>query len=112
MFPQQSNGKSKNGHLSDSAMNIALKKIDHGLEHFVIHDFRRTMRTQLAALQIPPHICERCVNHKIQGVEGVYDRYGYFAERKQALNTWAGVLASLEDGKKLVPIGRKRTKTN
>ena len=32
------------------------------------------------------HVAERCLNHKLKGVEGVYDRYDYLAERVEALN--------------------------
>lgn len=56
------------------------------LEYFTVHDLRRTCRSLLASLSVPPHIAERCLNHKIEGVQGVYDRYDYFVERKQALN--------------------------
>jgi hypothetical protein len=29
---------------------------------------------------------ERCLNHKLRGVEGIYDRYDYLGERRQALD--------------------------
>lgn len=37
------------------------------------------------SIKVPPHISERCLNHKIKGVEGVYNQYDYFDERKVAL---------------------------
>jgi hypothetical protein len=49
----------------------------------------------LAELKIPSHIGERCLNHKIRGVEGVYDRYDYFEERKEALEKISEQLALL-----------------
>ncbi|SMF96526.1 Integrase [Methylomagnum ishizawai] len=94
--------------MAESTLNTALHSLPHGLEPFTVHDFRRTVRTQLAALNIPPHICERCLNHAIPGIAGVYDRFDYFEERKAALGAWAAVLAGLESGSKVVPIrGRK-----
>nr|WP_290525682.1 hypothetical protein [Alcanivorax sp.] len=54
------------------------------LEHFTIHDLRRTFRSLAAAEGVPSHVAERCLNHKLKGVEGIYDRYDYFDERKQA----------------------------
>jgi hypothetical protein len=33
---------------------------------------------------VPGHVAERCLNHKLKGVEGIYDRYDYFEERKLA----------------------------
>ena len=108
VFPKRLAGKSEKNHVSESALNMALSGLDHGLDKFVIHDFRRTTRSQLAALKIPPHICERCVNHKIKGVEGVYDRYDYFQERKEALESWAKVISDLEGENKIIPIGKAK----
>jgi hypothetical protein len=52
----------------------------------------------LAALGIPPHVAERCLNHKIKGIEGIYNRHDYFDERKDALDRWAGFLEACEKG--------------
>lgn len=65
---------------------------------FTVHDFRRTARTHLAALGVLPHIGERCLNHKVKGVEGIYMRHDFFEERKEALQRWADVLAQCEQG--------------
>jgi integrase len=56
------------------------------LTEFTVHDLRRTCRSLLAAVGVPGHVAERCLNHKLKGVEGIYDRYDYYEERKQALN--------------------------
>ena len=55
------------------------------IDYFTVHDLRRTSRSLLALLSVPPHVAERCLNHKLKGVEGIYDRYDYFDERKEAL---------------------------
>ena len=93
-------------HIAESTLSVALAKVKHGLPPFVIHDLRRTARTQFAALGIPPHIAERCLNHKLKGIEGIYNVHDYFEERKAALNAWAGLLGQLEHGDtdKVVPI--------
>lgn len=95
-------------HIAESTLSVALAKIKHGLEHFTIHDLRRTARTHLEALGVAPHIAERCLNHKIKGIEGIYNRHDYFEERKAALEAWAGLLLQLERGEadKVVPIRR------
>jgi integrase len=97
-------------HIGESTLGVALAKVKHGLPPFTVHDFRRTARSHLAALGVQPHIAERCLNHKLKGVEGIYDRYDYFEERKAALNAWAALLLQLETGasEKVVPIKRKR----
>jgi integrase len=80
----------RNAHMSHDTLNAALNKQFNlgnlAVEHFTIHDLRRTCRSLLSQIGVPSHIAERCVNHKIKGVEGIYDRYDYFDERKEALN--------------------------
>lgn len=56
------------------------------IEYFTVHDLRRTCRSLLASAGVPNHIAERCLNHKLKGVEGIYDRYDYLDERRQALS--------------------------
>jgi len=86
-------------YIHEGTLSTALAKVRHGLPRFTVHDFRRTARTHLEALGTPPHIAERCLNHKLRGVEGIYNRHDYFEERRAALDTWAGLLASLDQGK-------------
>lgn len=88
-------------HIQESTLPVALSKVKGNLPdvpNFTIHDFRRTARSHLAALGIDPVVAERCLNHRIKGVEGIYNRYQYFDERKQALELWADLLVSLERG--------------
>lgn len=98
-------------HIHENTLNVALSKVKPllpDLEPFCIHDFRRTARTHLAALGVDPYIAERCLNHKIKGIEGIYNRHDYFAERRQALELWAGFLEACEAGKdwNVVPLRR------
>lgn len=82
-------------------MPVALAKVRAELPdvpNFTIHDFRRTARTHLAALGVDPVVAERCLNHRIKGVEGIYNRHQYFDERRVALEQWAGLLVALESG--------------
>ncbi|HII4323751.1 TPA: tyrosine-type recombinase/integrase [Enterobacter cloacae] len=88
-------------HISRATLNMVMPSVlreMHGIEPFSIHDLRRTMRTQMAALGIDPLIAERCLNHKIPGVEGIYNRHQYFEERKAALSCWAELMVTLERG--------------
>ncbi|MGO2089072.1 MAG: tyrosine-type recombinase/integrase [Oceanisphaera sp.] len=59
------------------------------MPHFAVHDLRRTCRTLLAKQGTPGHVAERCLNHKLKGVEGIYDQYDYLEERKVALEALA-----------------------
>jgi integrase len=57
-------------------------------ERFTPHDLRRTVRSKLAEIGIPDHIAEQVLGHKLQGVLGIYNRYGYENERRGALLQW------------------------
>lgn len=96
-------------HIHENTLNVAMSKVKPllgDMENFCIHDFRRTARTHLAALGVSPHVAERCLNHKIDGVEGIYNQHDYFPERREAMAKWAGFLEACEAGKdwNVVPI--------
>ena len=55
------------------------------MAHFTVHDLRRTCRTLLAKQGTLGHVAERCLNHKLKGVEGIYNQHDYFEERKEAI---------------------------
>ena len=63
------------------------------VRRFTLHDLRSTMKSHMRALGVPRDISEMCLNHKLTGVEGIYDWHNYFEERKQALGRWADFLA-------------------
>jgi len=98
--------KSDRTHISPDTLNVALKRVNHGLNHFTIHDLRRTARSRLAELGVSKEVAERALNHKLQGIEGVYDHHDYFNERKDALTRWANLLAAIDEEKdyNVVPI--------
>ncbi|QGS49000.1 MULTISPECIES: tyrosine-type recombinase/integrase [Shewanella] len=66
-----------------------------GVEHFTVHDLRRTCRTLLASLKVPPHIAERCLNHKLKGIEGTYNHHDYLEERREALDKLAALISPI-----------------
>ncbi|WP_414147855.1 tyrosine-type recombinase/integrase [Erwinia sp. BNK-24-b] len=96
VFPNRRVSKSQ--HMAKDTLNRAIAKlfgIEPGkkkkpknvmgdIEYFTVHDLRRTSRSLLASLAVPPHVAERCLNHKLKGVEGIYDRHDYFMERVKA----------------------------
>jgi integrase len=88
VFPARRKSK-RNGHVSPDTLNAALLKLlafdGVNIPHFTVHDLRRTFRSLLSELKVPGKIAEMCLNHKLKGVEGTYDRYDYFDERKDAL---------------------------
>jgi integrase len=83
------------------------KRMGDGIsERWTPHDLRRTFRTGLGRLGIPPHIAELCIAHRKGGVEAVYDRYQYDREIAAALHVWSDHVRSIVDGveRKLVNI--------
>ena len=95
-------------HVGIDTLNAALAGVDHGLDEFTIHDLRRTMRTHLSSLGIRSEVAERCLNHKLPGLQGVYNTHDYFAERKAALETWTALLLEIERGERKVAPMRSR----
>src|SRR5262249_55513305 len=58
---------------------------------WVLHDLRRTFSTNLAKLQIAPHVIERILNHAsgtISPIAEVYNRYTYLAEMRDAMERY------------------------
>ena len=76
------------------------------LPGWVLHDLRRTFRTGLGKLGVPPHIAELCINHVKGGVQAVYDKHRYEGEIASALAQWAEHVAALIEGRKskVVPL--------
>jgi integrase len=62
------------------------------LEPFVIHDVRRTVRTQLSKLRVPSDVAELVIGHTLKGLSRVYDQHAYLDERREALEAWASRL--------------------
>ena len=56
-----------------------------GVDGWVLHDLRRCARSLLSRAGVRPDISERVLGHTIKGVEGVYDRHQYDAEKADAL---------------------------
>lgn len=110
VFPKRRRGRRQRvPHLGIDTLNVALQRVSHGLAHFTLHDLRRTARTHLAALGVRREVAERCLGHKLRGVEGTYDRHDYFKERRLALAQWTQLLLDAERGEgKVTAIRRAR----
>ena len=95
-------------HVGPDTLNVALARLSlTEVEHFTVHDMRRTARTHLAALGIDRFTAERALNHKLRGVEGTYNRHNYFEERRAALGKWADMLQAVTrvDGTRKQSVG-------
>jgi integrase len=65
------------------------------LPRWTLHDLRRTMRTGLGKIGIPPHVAELCINHVKGGVQAIYDRHTYQPQIAAALAAWAAHIEQL-----------------
>jgi integrase len=104
------------GHRPVQAFSQAKARLDAALTAqgvaippFVIHDFRRALRSGLGRLGVPAVVAELCLGHRRPGIVGVYDRHSYFSEKRDALRKWeAHLLAIVEqppaDDGKVVPM--------
>jgi integrase len=79
-----------------------------GIPPFTVHDLRRTVRSNLSALGISPIVARKVVNHTLEGMDAIYDRHDYLAEKRQALELWAERLQAIIAGKraKVAPLRR------
>jgi integrase len=68
---------------------------DAGLIDVRLHDLRRTLRTGLAELGVSFEVAERVLNHAMPGLQAVYNRHNYMAEKRTALALWAEHVLSL-----------------
>ena len=70
-------------------------KLAPDIETWTIHDLRRTSRSLLSRAGIRPDIAERVIGHAILGVEAVYDRHRYEAEKANALSALACLIQGI-----------------
>jgi integrase len=78
------------------------------IRRFTPHDLRSTMKSHMRKLGVSRDISEMCLNHKLKGVEGIYDQHNYYDERRDALELWAAFIVSCAQGHEwnVVPMRR------
>jgi integrase len=76
------------------------------LANWRLHDLRRTFRSGLGRLAVPPHVAELAIGHARKGLEATYDRYHYGGEIAGAHQRWAGHLTGVLKARKgkVVPL--------
>ena len=80
-------------HVARHSLSQAMKSWQNdGIVKFKFkpHDLRRTGATRMGDLNPPvePHVVEKILNHKMEGVMAVYNLNDYFPARKLALQRW------------------------
>jgi integrase len=84
-----------------SSWAIAKDKFDAlcPIDHWTLHDLRRTAATNLAELGTAPHVVERLLNHvggTISGVAAIYNRFAYLEEMRDAVAKWERKIQSID----------------
>jgi integrase len=98
----------RSGHIEQKALGVAVWTHMPGCESrpewerqrlpvagWAPHDLRRTGRTLLAALGCPGEIAEAILGHMLPGIQAVYNRHAYDAERLDWLTRLAARLEVL-----------------
>lgn len=65
------------------------------LAPWVIHDLRRSARSLMPRAGVREDIAERVLGHAIPGVQGVYNRHAYKAEKGEALQRLAELIEAI-----------------
>lgn len=88
-----------------------LRRIDPGadLQPWRHHDMRHTLNTWMQRTGIPKDVRDAVQNHFTSDMDAKYGHYTFEAEKRDALERWAGYIASLAGGgnvRALQPIAR------
>ena len=84
-----------------SGFSRAKRRVDalSGANNWRLHDLRRTAASGMAKLGTPINVLSKVLNHVSAagqgGVTAIYNRYGYEAEKRQALEAWSRHLSDL-----------------
>jgi len=107
VFPARWRWRGGNGdEVPASGLSAAKRRLDakmaktlgRPVEHFTLHDLRRTATTEMAAMGIAPHVVDKMLNHlsgTIRGVAAIYNRHEYRAEQRAAWMAWGERLAAI-----------------
>jgi hypothetical protein len=76
----------------DARLRVALQEQGVQFRPWQHRDLRRTAKTLMRRARVSRDISERCLAHVIGGVEGIYDRHNYLAEKQDAFNKLAALI--------------------
>ncbi len=68
------------------------------------HDLRRTVASHMTGMGISRLVVAKLLNHAESGITAVYDRHGYDAEKRQALDAWGRRLQEIIHGGRVVQL--------
>ncbi len=101
LFPARAKRDKSHGPILPGAAAVAMfrGRGKLGIDHFRVHDLRRTAATRMAELGISPHTISLILNHVSASnstvTSKVYVQYSYDREKREALERWARRLIEL-----------------
>ncbi|MEW6490548.1 MAG: integrase arm-type DNA-binding domain-containing protein [Thermodesulfobacteriota bacterium] len=101
VFPSPRPKEGRPGHVQINAIAqaVRLNQAAFGIPAWTPHDMRRSAASHMAGIGVSPFTVERVLNHTLQGVQAVYNRHSYDAEKREALNRWGAHLGRILAGK-------------
>jgi integrase len=102
---------------SKRALDARIRALNGGkaLPRWTWHDARRTFRTGLSTIGIPPHVAELCIAHRQKGLARIYDQHRFDDEKRDAFAAWEQRLLRIvappagDDAGNVVALKRKRS---
>lgn len=88
-------GRQAPGSFPYNVMQTLRKKFSYEMQHWSIHDLRKTARTNFSKLT-QPHIAEIMLGHKLPGEWRTYDRHDYLEEQAECLRLWVNRLNEIQ----------------
>lgn len=64
------------------------------VEHFTLHDFRRSMATEMDRMGVRSMIIELCLGHTQPQLRRAYRKYSFFNQKLEALQKWNDALTA------------------
>jgi integrase len=82
------------------SLSRAKRKLDQaaGVTDWRLHDLRRSARSLLARVGVQHEVAEAVLGHALPGITGVYNKYGYEAEKGHALRQLAALIERIAQG--------------
>lgn len=82
-----------------AAIDRAFTRGGLDIRRFTPHDTRSTAKGHMRNMKIPNEITELALNHKLKGMERIYDVREDIPERREALELWAAFIVSCAEGR-------------
>lgn len=98
VFPSK---KKSTGHVRYFQKSFSKVRSCSGLEDVTMHDLRRTAASHMTGMGVSRLVVAKILNHAEQGVTHVYDRHGYDAEKRIALEKWDARLQQILTGQQV-----------